>query len=82
MPTAEPAVFLGLVLLPDGGRRLPEDNVARFRNRLRGLRDRWRAGSVTRSEVEARIEAWIAHAEHAETWRLRQAMFRGGWFGA
>ena len=41
--TREPACFLGYVLHP-GGRRLPEENVRRFRNRLRGMRDRWRAG--------------------------------------
>ncbi len=82
LPTAEPSAFLGFVLLPGGRRRLPEDNVARFRNRLRGLRDRWRAGTVSRAEVEAKVGAWIAHAEHADTWRLRQAVFRGGWFGA
>ncbi len=34
--TAEPATFLGFVLLPGGRRRLPDDNVRRFRNRLRG----------------------------------------------
>jgi retron-type reverse transcriptase len=79
--TSEPSAFLGFVLLPGGGRRLPEDNVARFRNRLRGLRDRWRAGKVSRPEVEAKVGAWIAHAENADTWRLRQAMFGGGWFG-
>jgi hypothetical protein len=39
LPTAAPSIFLGFVLLP-GGRRLPEENVRRFRNRLRGLRDR------------------------------------------
>ena len=66
--------------MPDGQRRLPEENVSRFRNRLRGLRDRWRAGTVTRAEIEAKIGAWIAHADHAKTWRLRQAMFEGGWF--
>ena len=38
--TSEPATFLGFVLLPGGRRRLPEENVRRFRNRLRGLRDR------------------------------------------
>ena len=80
LPTMEPAAFLGFVLLP-GGRRLPEANVARFRNRLRGLRDRWRAGAVTRAEVEAKVGAWIAHAENADTWRLRKAVFGGGWFG-
>ena len=75
-----PAAFLGFVLLPDGRRRLPEENVRRFRNRLRGLRDRWRAGRVTREEVERRVGAWIAHAEHADTRRLRRAIFRDGWF--
>ena len=78
--TRAPAVFLGFVLLPNGHRRLPEDNVRRFRNRLRGLRDRWRGGTVIREEVEPRVRAWIAHAEHADTWRLRHAIFRGGHF--
>ena len=76
----EPATFLGFVLLPGGYRRLPEENVRRFRNRLRGLRDRWRQSSVEREAVERRVRAWIAHAEHADTWRLRRAIFRGGWY--
>jgi RNA-directed DNA polymerase len=76
LPTAEPARFLGFVLHP-GGRRLPDDNVSRFRNRLRGLRDRWRAGTVTQAEAEARIGAWIAHASHADTFHLRRAIFEG-----
>ena len=78
--TREPAAFLGFVLHSGGYRRLPEANVRRFRNRLRGLRDRWRQGSVSRREVECRVQAWVAHASHAHSWRLRQAIFRGGWF--
>lgn len=78
--TRAPAEFLGFVLAPGGRRRLPEANVRRFRGRLRGLRDRWRAGAADRGEIEHRVGAWIAHAEHADTWRLRQAIFRGGWF--
>ena len=78
--TAAPATFLGFELRPGGRRRLPEANVRRFRNRLRGLRDRWRAGTVTRAEVELRVGAWVAHAAHADTWRLRRAIFRDGWF--
>ncbi len=77
LPTAEPSQFLGFVLLPDGGRHLPEDNVARFRGRLRGLRDRQRAGTVVATEVEAKIGSWVAHASHADTVRLRRAIFRG-----
>ena len=68
------------VLLPSDEHRLPEGNVQRFRNRLRGLRDRWRAGRVTYENVHQRVGSWIAHAEHANTWRLRQAVFRDGWF--
>jgi len=79
-PTTAPAEFLGLVLLADGSRRLPESSVRRFRNRLRGLRDRWRAGTVKADDVVQHVQAWIAHAEHANTWRLRHALFCGGWF--
>ena len=78
--TRAPAEFLGFVLLPGGRRRLPEANVRRFRNRLRGLRDRWRAGAAAREDIQRRVGAWIAHAEHADTWRLRHAIFRGGPF--
>ena len=69
--TSEPSVFsrLRAAFRPapwqqsrPGRRRLPEDNAARFRGRLRRLRDQWRAGTVTRADIEARIGAWIAHA--------------------
>lgn len=35
---------------------------------------------MTKAEIEAKIAAWIAHAGHADTFRLRQALFEGGWF--
>lgn len=79
-PTADAATFLGYVLLANGQRRLPEQSVRRFRNRLRGLRDRWRAATVADTDVVQHVQSWIAHAEHADTWRLRHALFRGGWF--
>lgn len=76
LPTSEPAPFLGFVLMPGGWRRLPEDNVRRFRNRLRGMMDRWRHGTLARDDVQRRVRSWSAHAAHANTWRLRQAIFR------
>jgi retron-type reverse transcriptase len=75
-----PSQFLGFELHGGGWRRLPPDNVRRFRNRLRGLRDQWRAGTISLNDVDARVRAWIAHAEHADTWRLRHAIFWGGRF--
>ncbi len=92
MPTCgTPSAFLGFELHVGarklgwgrdgrGQRRLPEANVARFHGRLRGLRDQWRAGTVTREEVAAKVQAWIAHAGHADTFWLRQALFEGGWY--
>jgi RNA-directed DNA polymerase len=79
-PTAVPAEFLGFTLHVSGRRTLPEDNVRRFRNRLRGLRDRWRAGTVRPNDIVSCVDAWIAHAKNANTWRLRHAIFRSGWF--
>jgi hypothetical protein len=76
LASTEPAPFLGLVLLPGGYRRLPEDNVRRFRDRLRRLRDLYHAGQIDWSEVSRHIQPWIAHAEHADTERLREAIFR------
>ncbi len=76
LPTSEAAPFLGYVLMPGGWRRLPEDNVRRFRNRLRGMKDRYRHGTIGRDEVLRRVRSWVAHAEHANTWRLRQSIFR------
>jgi hypothetical protein len=80
LSSRQSAQFLGFELHADGRRRLPEDNVRRFRNRLRGLCDQWRAGTIDLDDVDARVGAWIAHAEHADTWRLRDAIFRGGRF--
>lgn len=72
--------FLGYVLGPGSRRRLPDDNLARLRGRLRSLRDRWRAGTVSQHEVKQRLGSWIAHARHANTAGLRHRLFRGGWF--
>ncbi len=72
VPTCNNATFLGYVLRANGVRRLPDDNVRRFRNRLRGLRARWKAGTVVDQEINQRVSSWIAHARHA--------LFRGGWF--
>lgn len=77
--TDHSATFLGYVL-DARGRRLPEENVRRFRNRLRSLRDRWKAGTVSEAEVRRRTQSWIAHANFADTRALQQTIFRDGWF--
>lgn len=78
--TQQPARFLGYELFRGGRRRLPDDNVDRFAGRLRALRQRYRAGSVELPVVRQRVSSWVAHAAHADTWRLRHTLFRGGMF--
>ena len=72
--TSEPTEFLGYILLPNGLRRLPEANVTRFHNRLRGMRDQLRAGTIDEAKVRTRIQAWEAHASFAHTRKLRNAI--------
>jgi hypothetical protein len=73
-PTAAPADFLGFTLMPGGRRRLPADNVTRFRGRPRSMRDRVQAGTLDPADARARIRAWEAHAAFAQTRKLRGAV--------
>ncbi len=80
-PTGQNADFLGLTLEPDGFRRLPAANMRRFHNRMRGMRHGWESGDATaRRQIGCRVQSWVAHAAHADTWRLRQAIFKRSWF--
>lgn len=76
---AEPAAFLGYVTSP-GRRQLVPANVGRFAQRLHAMREAFRRGELSRQQVQQRVQAWVAHARHADTWRLRQQLFAGGWF--
>ncbi len=75
-----PCTFLGFELWPGGRRRLPAANVARAAQRLSSCRAQFAAGQVDEAEVRQRLGGWVAHARHADTFRLRQGWFGGGWF--
>ena len=70
LPVAEGTLFLGFQVFPRR-RRLDPGNVRRFRRRLAGLRRALARRCVRPQEVTPRIRAWIAHAAHADTVRLR-----------
>lgn len=76
LSTADPATFLGLDLHRDGRRRLPADTVQRFRRRLRSFRDRYAAGTINFEQIVPRVRSWVAHTAQADSWRLREAIFR------
>ena len=80
-PTDQDADFLGLTLEPDGFRRLPAAGLRRFHNRMRGMQYGWNNGdAAARQQIGCRIQSWVAHAAHANSWRLRQAIFKRSWF--
>ncbi len=68
---ADGLTFLGWRLFPDRA-RLVRGNVVRFRQGLLGMRHEFEAGRLPWERVRQGVEAWIAHAEHGDTWRLRE----------
>ena len=52
-------------------------NGHRFARRLRQLAAEEAQGRRTRADARARIQAWIGHARHGETWGLRKSLFQG-----
>ena len=78
----EGVTFLGWRVFPDRT-RLVRGNVARFRRRVRLLQAQYAEGVMKWDDVSQRVRAWIAHAAHGNTWRLReqlvgQSAFRRG----
>ena len=72
-PVSEGIGFLGFRVFREY-RRLDRGNVLRFKRRLRAMRRAYAEGRLSLAEVEQRIQSWIAHAGHGDTWRLREAI--------
>jgi retron-type reverse transcriptase len=66
--------FLGFRLFPTHA-RLTRPNVVRFRRRLRKLHADYHAGVIDWETVNQSVQAWIGHAMHGDTWRLREQIF-------
>ena len=74
--------FLGWRIFPDRT-RLVRPNIVRFRRRVRAMQVRYASGGMAWKEVEQRVRAWLAHASHGDTWKLRERLldefsFTGG----
>ena len=67
--------FLGFRLYPDY-RRLKRKNGINFCRRLRRNFRAYGRGELTFEDLTCRVRGWIAHAEHADTWRLRTTIFK------
>ncbi|MCB9136981.1 MAG: group II intron reverse transcriptase domain-containing protein [Caldilineaceae bacterium] len=67
--------WLGFRVFPSH-RRLKRRNVKAFGRRLRAQRDAYHAGRLTLDELHRSLQAWIAHAEHADTYNLRRDLMK------
>jgi RNA-directed DNA polymerase len=81
-PTRTGIPFLGFRIFPYY-RRLLHPKVHAFARRLRRLRAGYEAGELSAEEVRVSVQGWLAHAAHAQTYRLRcrllgEVSFAGG----
>ena len=67
--------FLGYRVFPTH-RFLCRENVIGMRRRLRRMQRGYAQGLLSPSDIRQRLMAWIGHAGHANTWRLRARLFR------
>jgi retron-type reverse transcriptase len=73
-PTKIGLDFCGFILFPTH-RRLRRSSVRRFINRFREQRQALKQGDLSLAEMHQSVRSWIAHAEHGDTWRLREKLF-------
>ncbi|MBF2045946.1 MAG: RNA-directed DNA polymerase [Elainella sp. C42_A2020_010] len=69
------AAFVGFRVLPDRI-RVRNDNLRRSRQRLRNLKAAYANEEITLQQLNQSIQCWIAHLNHADTYRLQQAIFQ------
>jgi retron-type reverse transcriptase len=72
-PTRAGIPFLGFRLYPDHRRLLRRNGVAFARRQRRCYRQIAR-GEMTHAEWHKRLQGWIAHARHGDTWGLRRSL--------
>jgi retron-type reverse transcriptase len=66
--------FLGFYVYPHF-RKVKKANVRLFEGRLRGMQTAYRKGKIGLSQVQKSVHGWIAHVEHANSYRLRERIF-------
>lgn len=73
-PTRIGIPFLGYKIFPHYS-RLSKQNSMGFRKRLQHYCQEYSTGKKDLHDFTPSIQAWIAHAEHANTFQLRKALF-------
>jgi retron-type reverse transcriptase len=73
-PVGEGIRFLGYRVFPTH-RLLAKENVWRFLRRVRRMKNDYRDGGITLSEIKQRLMSWPGHARQADTHSLRESLF-------
>ena len=66
--------FCGFRLYPTH-QRLRRSPIRRFVRRFRRQRELLAQGEMSLADLTISVSSWIAHAEHGDTWRLRERIF-------
>jgi retron-type reverse transcriptase len=79
LPVTSGVDFLGYQVFPTH-RRLRRSSGLRFQRRLRGMQRAYREGRITLQQIQQRLMAWLGHARHADTYRLRASLLGAATF--
>jgi len=74
-PVSEGIRFLGYRVFATH-RLLVKDNVRRLRRRVRSMQQRYAEGEIGPDEIRRRLMSWSGHARQADTYLLRERLFR------
>jgi RNA-directed DNA polymerase len=66
--------FLGYRISPTSI-RIDKDNIRRFVKRMQQHRKNYERGRLALHHLHASVQAWVAHASHADSYRLRENLF-------
>ncbi len=69
------ANFVGFRILPDRI-RVRSDSLRRGRIRLRRKLADYHQGKINGQQLAQSTQSWLAHLDHANTWRLKQKIFQ------
>lgn len=75
LPTRCGIPWLGFVVYPTH-RRLKRRNAVNFTRRFKCNLEAYRTGGITFAELDASVNGWINHVRYADTWGLREHIFR------
>ncbi|MGB3942518.1 MAG: RNA-directed DNA polymerase [Candidatus Manganitrophaceae bacterium] len=75
-PVTVGADHLGYRVFPTH-RLLRKDTSMRFDRKLRRMGKFYRDGLISWGEINSRVQSWLGHAKHADTYGLRKKLFTG-----